>query len=308
MYGDFSSSSGIVYRDTLTMGDLAIPGMTIESARSVSAGFTREPEMSGLLGLAFGSAIQTKPPQRALVEFLGDSMDEPIFTSDLRHNSSQGTYNFGYIDPNLNGSEFLYLDVNSSHGFWGVNFVGFSFTGSPVSYEFEAPRPVILDTGSTLMYAPDEAVRGYYLNVPGANFSHSEYGWLLPCDVVPPDFIWELAGSDGGPVIQGVIPGQYFIYAVTDNDTPSGPMCFGGLQSSGDGMPDRFAGIFGDVFLKSSVQVWDVGQTRVGFADKKDSLNLDGYNITDTGDGQAKAQGGHGGAIMPRRRTTRVII
>jgi hypothetical protein len=305
MYGDFSSSSGVVYKDTFAIGNLSIPGMTVESASRVSTGISRMNEMSGLVGLAFSTIIQTQPPQKALLDFLPDVLDDPVFTTDLRHNSSQGTFNFGRIDPDLNGTEYQYIGINKKDGFWGVNFFGFAVQGSSDVYEFGSPRTVILDTGSTLMYAPDEAVQQYYKSVPGSNFSNIEYGWTFPCDVVPPNFIWQLSDSDG-TIIQGEVPGQYFIYAVIDEKGVPNNTCYGGLQSLGGATLSGLAGILGDVFLKSSVQVWDIGQARVGFATKKDpaSLGLDGYNTTGSDDGSQKPKGGYVG----RRKTIKIII
>ncbi|KAH8195955.1 hypothetical protein TruAng_009875 [Truncatella angustata] len=267
LYGDFSSSSGIVYKDTFALGDLVIEGMTIESAKQVSTQFSSQKEMSGLVGLAFSSIIQTEPVQKSLIDFLPDVLPDPIFTTDLRHNSSEGSYNFGYIDHDLYDDEIEYVGVDVSDGFWSVKMKGFAAKdGSDFSYEFEQPAQVILDTGSTLFYAPDQAVSAYYKNhVPYANFSYSEYGWIIPCNSTPPNFIWELTDKDDN-VIQGEVPGEYFPYAVLDNKGSPEGYCYSGLQSLGDFT--SLQGILGDIFLKPMFEVWDIGQQRVGFAPK----------------------------------------
>jgi hypothetical protein len=264
LYGDFSSSSGIVYKDTFTLGQISIPRMTVESAKIVSSQFTKQKNMSGLAGLAFSSLIQTVPPQQSLVDFLAQVLKEPLFTTDLRHNSSEGSYNFGYIDDSLHGSDIEYIGIDKSQGFWGASMKGFAVKGDAFRYEFASPPTIIIDTGSTLFYAPDAAVQQYFKSVPGANFSQVEYGWIIPCNSTPPNFIWELGDENG--TIMGEIPGEYFIYAVLDDGLTSPGYCYAGLQSLGTfGTP---LGIFGDVFLKSGFQVFDIGGTRFGHAPK----------------------------------------
>ncbi|KAM0809411.1 putative Aspartic peptidase domain-containing protein [Seiridium cardinale] len=303
MYGDFSSSSGIVYQDTLSLGDLVIEGMTIESAKQVSQQFSEQKEMSGLFGLAFSSIIQTKPKQKALLDFLPDLLEEPIFTSDLRHNSSDGSYNFGYIDHDLHGSEIEYTGVDTTDGFWAVDMKGFAAKDDlDYSYEFASPVQVILDTGSTLFYAPEAAVQAYYKNhVPYANFSYVEYGWILPCNSTPPNFIWELTDKEDN-VIQGEVPGEYLPYAVLDSKGSPPGYCYSGLQSLGGFSP--LQGILGDIFLKSSFQVWDVGQERVGFATKPLPPLRSDQGSTDG----KKAPGAYGRRGLMEKKTKKVIL
>lgn len=303
LYGDFSSSSGVVYQDTFTLGDLVIEGMTIESAEQVSAQFSNQKEMSGLVGLAFPKIIQTVPIQKSLLDFLPEVLHDPIFTSDLRHNSSEGSYNFGYIDHNLHGSDIEYVGVDSSDGFWTVLMKGFAAKdNSDFSYEFASPPKVILDTGSTLFYAPDQAVAAYYKNhVPNANFSYLDYGWIIPCNSTPPSFIWELTDNNGA-VVQGEIPGEYLPYAVLDTKGSPEGYCYSGLQSLGSFSP--LQGIFGDVFLKSSFQVWDIAQERVGFAPKPlPPLK----SAQESSEGQ-KASGAYSRRDLMAEKTKKVII
>ncbi|OTA96265.1 hypothetical protein M434DRAFT_19724 [Hypoxylon sp. CO27-5] len=260
IYGDFSTSEGICYKDTLSFGNFSIPNMTIESATSVSSMFTESSYMSGLVGLAWSSIIQTIPKQKSLLDYLPLVLSQPLFTVDLRHNSSEGSYNFGFINDSLHTTEVEYVNVNNSLGYWGVQQTGFSIGGSDIKYEFDEAQDVVIDTGSTLLYAPAEAVQMYFNSVPGANYSYREYGWVLPCNSTPPDFIFELGDTDGNK-ITGSVPGAYFIYAHSTDET-----CYAGLQSLGSfsSMPS----IFGDIFLKSGFAVFDIGNKRFGLGSK----------------------------------------
>ncbi|KAK6955798.1 hypothetical protein Daesc_003442 [Daldinia eschscholtzii] len=267
IYGDFSTSQGICYKDTLILGNLSIPNMTIESATSVSTMFTESANMSGLVGLAWPSIAQMLPPQKTLLDLLPDVLSQPLFTVDLRHNSSEGSFNFGYVDDTLHTSDIKYIDVNISDGYWAVQQTGFSIGGSDVKYEFSEARDIIIDTGSTLFFAPEEAVKTYFDSVPGANYSYTDYGWVIPCNSTPPDFVYEL-GDTKGNRIAGSVPGAYFVYAHSTNE-----LCYAGLQSLStfSDMPS----IFGDVFLKSGFAVFDIANKRFGMAPKPVNTNND---------------------------------
>ncbi|RWA03877.1 hypothetical protein EKO27_g11225 [Xylaria grammica] len=260
LYGDWSTSSGTCYTDTFALGNLSIPNMTIESAESVSDMFTSTSYMSGLVGLAWPDLKQTIPPQKALLEFLPEVLDEPVFTVDVRHNSSDGSFNFGYIDDQLHESDIVYTDVDTSNGFWGVKNTAFGISGQNLTYSFLSPKTVIIDTGTTLLFAPDASVDTYFAKVPGANFSMEDYGYVVPCDAKLPDFLWEIS-DEAGNVVKGVVPGAYLIYAHTTDE-----LCFAGLQSitSFTGVQ----GIFGDIFLKSGFFVFDIVGKRFGAASK----------------------------------------
>ncbi|KAI0205761.1 aspartic peptidase domain-containing protein [Astrocystis sublimbata] len=260
IYGDWSTSSGSCYTDTLHLGNMSIPKMTIESAKSVSDMFTSTSYMSGLVGLGWPDLKQTVPPQKSLIEFLPEVLDQPLFTVDFRHNSSEGSFNFGYIDESLYDSDIAYTSVNTSVGFWGVQNTAFGISGDNLTYSFLRPKDVIVDTGTTLLFAPQASVDTYFSKVPGANYSMSDFGYVVPCDAELPDFLWELSDKAGN-VVRGAVPGEYIIYAHTTKK-----MCFAGLQASPS--LSGVDGIFGDIFLKSGFFVFDIKGKRFGAADK----------------------------------------
>lgn len=247
--------------------------MTIESAEDVSDTFSKEFKMSGLLGLAWPSIAQTTPPQDVLLDYLPQVLKQPLFTVDLKHNSDKGSYNFGFIDHSLHGSEIQYVDVDNSEGFWGVQMTGYAISGQDVRYEFSTPKSVIVDTGTTLLYAPDSAVEDYFRAVPSANFSEEVYGYVLPCNSTPPDFIWEIGDVTGERVV-GRVPGSYIAYQpiqeVVGDDMPDegwmDGQCYAGLQSLGGFSSPE--GILGDIWLKAGFSVFDVANKKYGTAPK----------------------------------------
>jgi len=235
--------------------------MTIGSATSVSAMFTATSYMSGIVGLAWPKLQQTTPPQDSLIDLLPDALDKPIFTVDFRHNSSKGSFNFGYIDDTLYKSDIIYTSVDTSEGYWAVRNTAFGIGGENLTYSFLSPKNVIVDTGTTLLFGPQSSVDTYYSKVPGSKYSSLEYGYVVPCDAELPDFLWEISDDDGN-VVNGAVPGAYLIYAHTTNE-----LCFGGLQGL-DPFSGGISGIFGDILLKSGFFVFDIKGKRIGAASK----------------------------------------
>ncbi|RYO81461.1 hypothetical protein DL766_004049 [Monosporascus sp. MC13-8B] len=284
LYGDFSSSSGICYKDTLTLGNIPIHDMTIESATTTSRMFTETETISGLVGLGWPYLAQTVPKQKTLIEFLPDVLKEPMFTVDLKHNAT-GSFNFGFINHSLYSpnTDIEYLDVDTSEGFWTVLHKGFTVGVESLKYEFSTPKEVIVDTGTTLLFIPDHAVDTYFEKVPGANYSYEEYGYLVPCDATPPDLTIELSDAAGN-TLSSTIPGEYIVYAHISDE-----MCYAGVQSLGAFSP--LEGILGDVFLKSSFSVFDIGKKRYGVAPKPVETSVKRDTVGDANPDDAVSEG-----------------
>ncbi|KAK3937028.1 peptidase [Diplogelasinospora grovesii] len=248
-YGDGSSSSGIVYLDTVTVGGLTVSRQAVEAAKQVSSSFSRDTSSSGLLGLAF-SSINTVSPnqQKTFFDNAMPHLDAPLFTADLKHNAD-GRYNFGYIDKSAYTGSISYTPVDNSQGFWGFTATvdGTDVTG-------------IADTGTTLIYLPDSIVTSYYSQVSGARYDSSNAGYIFPCGSSMPDFSFNVGGGGGGGGTV-TVPGSYVNFAPTDQ---TGQTCFGGLQS------DSSIGIsiFGDIALKAAFVVFDGGNKQLGWAAK----------------------------------------
>lgn len=84
-YGDGSSSSGVVYYDNVTVGGLSVYPMAVEAADDVSAEFTADTDIDGLLGLAFGKLNTVSPKkEKTFFEAARPTLDKYLFTADLK--------------------------------------------------------------------------------------------------------------------------------------------------------------------------------------------------------------------------------
>lgn len=172
----------------------------------------------------------------------------PLFTANM-HNSEPGNYNFGYINKSEYIGEIGYTKVDTNPGFWQFNSSGYAVASETfMSTNFRA----IADTGTTLLYLPDAICDAYYSSFGGS--LSADYGaYVFPCNATVPNFTFGIGDY------RGVIAGSYINEGRIDS-----VYCYGGIQSN-DGIG---ISIFGAVALTAQFVVFDVGNTRIGFANK----------------------------------------
>ncbi|KAI0438016.1 secreted aspartic proteinase precursor [Xylaria telfairii] len=252
-YGDQSYSSGIVYRDTVTIGTVTVKDQAVEVASNVSRQFTRDGFTDGLLGLAFSTINAVKPKQEnTWFDNAIKTLDAPVWTADLKYRNP-GTYDFGFINQTKHTGNISYVDVDSGTGLWTVNTTGYRVgNGTFHNVSFKA----IADTGTSLTLLPEDVVNDYYSTVTNATYDDGWDGWTFPCTTQPPKFVLGVGHA------RIAIPSKYISYSADVNNHT----CFGGIQSDGK---IGFS-ILGDVFLKSAFVVFDAtpARPRLGLARK----------------------------------------
>lgn len=250
-YGDGSGAQGIIYSDKVVVGGVTATSQAVECATSVSSHFVSDTANDGLLGLAWPNINTASPKQvKPFFQTVQNSLATPVFTSSLKYHAV-GSYDFGFINSSKYTGPLTYTPVNTINGFWEFNVDAYS---SGAGNKTVLTTDTICDTGTTLMYLPDTIAAAYYKKVTGAQNSATAGGYIFPCSSVLPSFSVYISG------VAHVVPGQYINYAPY-----SSSMCFGGIQSdAGIGLS-----ILGDIFIKSQFVVFDVGNTRIGFAAQK---------------------------------------
>jgi len=122
-----------------------------------------------------------------------------------------------------------------------------------------------IDTGTTLIYVPDEVAVKFYGMIPGAKRA-TQYGpefYTYPCSAT-----LDIAFSFGN---------QLFSLNIFDfnmgRTSVNSPDCVGGILSLGNGFPSNLA-IIGDEFLKSWYSTFDYSNgARVGFSPSVNNKN-----------------------------------
>ncbi|KAH8898279.1 pepsin [Thozetella sp. PMI_491] len=256
-YGDGSNATGNVWTDVVKLGDISFPEQSIETATWISRAFTKDPFSSGLLGLgqSIGNMIQ---PNKSLtfMDNVRDSLEKPLFTANLKH-GSPGNYNFGFIDKTEYTGSIHYAPIEDNSIYWQFTVESFDIGPKPTAKNMtKLPFTTIVDTGTTLMLVPSPVFVEFYGLVQGAVFDLNRAAWVYPCANTLPDFTFSF-----GEYL-GTVPGYYLNAGPLAND----PLfCYGGMQSS-EGIPFS---VFGDVLLKAQFVVFDSGNRKLGFANKK---------------------------------------
>lgn len=115
---------------------------------------------------------------------------------------------------------------------------------------------VIADTGTSLVFLPQNIVEAYYAGVSGTVYNRTLASYVFPCGTALPRITFEIGNYNNA-----FIPAPFIEYAPTGD----GITCVGGIQSAGDSGRN----ILGDIFLKSHFVVFDAGdEPRLGFAAK----------------------------------------
>ncbi|KAG4277443.1 hypothetical protein FPRO04_07220 [Fusarium proliferatum] len=255
---DGTHANGIVYLDTVRLGDFELNNTAIQSAQIVAPRFERETELTGILGLAKSLPSNIDPPTPSLLDKLRPLLADPVFTVDMRRNAT-GRFDFGYIDESRAKDNISWMATREDSPHWDVTFDTTAWTGLRqvwMAHTFEAT----IDTGTTLLFLPGDLASMYWYDVPDMRVDpRLGDSFTFPCKFSNnlPDLMFKVPGTEH--VLR--IPGPYLSYSTTDNDSD---YCWGGLQSA----ESLGVTIIGDIALKALYVAFDIENNKVGFANK----------------------------------------
>lgn len=253
-YGDGSSSSGVVWADTVVIGGVTATSQAVECATGVSSEFVSNTQNDGLVGLAFDVYNTCTPGACAtFMENVVSTLPSPLFASYLK-NGVAGAYDFGYINSNHYTGSITYTPVTSK-GYWEFSTTGYAIgTAAEVNTGYTA----IVDTGTSLIYLPAALVKAYYAKVSGSSNSATYGGYVYPCSSTLPSLTIYISG------VAFTVPGSRLTYAPESSRT-----CFGALQSSAS----IGINILGDAFINNFYIIFDYvsesAPSQIGFATQK---------------------------------------
>jgi len=216
-------------------------------------------KFDGILGLSWnGCSIDGVPtPLQAMVA--SGELEENAFAFHLGSGGAAGELTLGGVNPAHYSGNFAYVPViDTSAGskcYWEVALDSATISGSSVT----SAKKAVVDSGTSLLAGPTAEVKKIaaalgaksVLPIPPFN---KEY--TIDCNAAAPDLTFEIGGAN---------------YTLTKEDylIKDGPECLLGMTGLDMPAPRGPLWILGDVFMRKFYVKFDIGNTRVGFANAK---------------------------------------
>ncbi|KAH8101206.1 acid protease [Cristinia sonorae] len=249
-YGDGSTVSGPIFQDSVTVAGIEVTGQVFSAVTKLSSLFTNDPA-DGLLGLAFPSISNLKTSPFFQTAVSQGAVPANVFAFKL--GSSDSSLYLGGTDTSLYSGDIEFHPVDSSGGFWQATGASAEVNGEPVVSNFAT----IIDSGTTIMYGPPDAVKSLYAAIPGSKLADSQQGYYsFPCNSAP-----EVAFNWGGQ--SWAITAENFNLGQAQSGSSD---CIGAIAAQDLGLGDG-VWLLGDSFMKNVYTVFDFGSNAVGFAE-----------------------------------------
>jgi hypothetical protein len=253
--------SGFYSKDTVTVGDVALPSYTFAEVDNVKGlgMMWMFGKLDGILGLGWDdiSVDHVETPLRALVN--AGKLDEEVFAFYLGSGGAAGNLVLGGVDPNHYTGDFAYAPVidmvPGKKGYWTLKMDDIKMSGQSVT----DCRKAIVDSGTSL------------LAVPTADFKKIAAAvGAKPMGSIPPlNKQYTFNCTNPAPDFDIVIEGKTYTLTKDDYALKSSGSCV--LAMSGMDVPAPAGPLYilGDVFMRKFYVKFDVGQKRLGFASIK---------------------------------------
>ncbi|KAF9805833.1 hypothetical protein IEO21_08922 [Rhodonia placenta] len=262
---------GTLASDKVSMAGLTIDPQTFLVVDEVSSQLL-DGNVTGILGLAFQNLASTGavPFWQALISDGQLSSPEMSFfltrfvdDENALTEEPGGIFTLGGTNSSLFTGDIEYQNLVNSGAptFWMLSVSGVTVQGNSVSIPTGDSAQAAIDTGTTLIGAPQDAAKAIWAAVPGSQALTGEYDgfYAFPCSTTV-----NVSMAFGGSAWP-ISPDDMNLGVIENN------MCMGGIfvldlgssVSSGNGNPSW---VVGDTFLKNVYSVFRASPASVGFA------------------------------------------
>ncbi|KAI9847845.1 MAG: hypothetical protein M1837_001738 [Sclerophora amabilis] len=291
-YQDGSAALGDYARDTIRMGQTNLAGLQF------GIGY-RSSSQQSILGIGYSAnEVQVnrngKEPYANLPQLMKDeglirSVAYSLWLNDL--DASTGSILFGGVNTDKFRGPLQTLPIQTSRtrsapSEFVITLTGVSFNQGGNQREMggsDREDPVLLDSGSSLMYLPNEVVSDIY-DAIDAEYDQEHGNAYVACSIANNDATLRFTFTSPSidvPMNELVIdPGQNrdgSRPALSDGTTPA---CLFGIAPAGDG-----TSVLGDTFLRSAYVVYDLSNNQISIAQTNFNATTDNIREIGTGSG-----------------------
>ncbi|RPD58766.1 acid protease [Lentinus tigrinus ALCF2SS1-7] len=266
-YGS-GAARGTLGQDVVQFAGFEVSDQVFGVVTQISDGLLTSP-VSGLMGLGFESIASSgaTPFWQALADSSG-TLDEPLMAFQLTRfvdiQNAQvlepgGTFNLGAVNTSLYTGDIDYQSIpDGQEGYWIQELTGMTVNGASVTLESGTSSYAAIDTGTTLVGGPADAIAALYAQIPGSQALTGDNNgyYTYPCDTDV-----NVTLRFGNSSVSWPISNADFLLMQVSSSS-----CVGGfftLDTSGTSAP---AWIVGDTFLKNVYSVFRASPASVGFA------------------------------------------
>lgn len=253
--------AGYIAEETVQMAGFSVAKQGFGVVNALSSAFNTNP-VSGIMGLAWSplSSTHQTPFWQTLAS--GGSWDSALFgvqltrygnVSGAAQNEPGGVIDMGYTNSSLYTGSIEYHNVIGTPQYWEINLNTLTVQGKSIN--IAGALTAIIDTGTTNIAGPADAIASIYAQIPGsqAGTGQLEGYYTYPCSTTV-----NVQFNFGGNT-WSMSPADFTHSRVSSTE------CLGAffVSSIGQGGPSW---IIGDAFLKNVYSVFKYSPASVGFA------------------------------------------
>ncbi|CAO3640495.1 unnamed protein product [Cunninghamella echinulata] len=248
-YKNGGTIDGEVYTDTVKMAGLTVSDQHFVVSTSYPSSLaTKKFSPDGILGLGFEARSEIQQLPFFQILYQTGTLDAAIFGLSLR--KSGGSLYLGGVDSAEFQGEITYTPI-TMEGAWKIGVDSIYMNGKAVITKLNA----IVDSGSGPIETDPLTAKNIFDNIPGSRASTAgENMYMVPCDSMP--FITFTIGGKPFSIDPTLL--------ILRQEEEGSSYCVCALTGTGN---DPNTLILGSVFLQNVYSVFDMKESRIGFAD-----------------------------------------
>ncbi|KAK5017021.1 hypothetical protein LTR60_001429 [Cryomyces antarcticus] len=257
-YVDGSGSTGDYVSDTLRIG-----GATLKNQQFGIGYQSSSPQ--GILGIGYpvnevavnraGSQPYANVPLNMVQQGLINANAYSLWLNDL--DASTGSILFGGVNSDKFHGSLQTLPVIKEAGIYAefvIALTAVGINGKAGSITSKQAYPVLLDSGSSLMYLPDSVANAIFKQL-GATYDQSQGAAFVDCSLARNTSTVDFTFSS--PTISVAMNELVIVAGVSRGQ----PICILGIAPAGSSTP-----VLGDTFLRSAYVVYDLHNNQISLA------------------------------------------